>query len=246
MRITNLEGFLYKANEKHGDKYDYSEAIYVSAKTPLTIICRIHGSFNQIPNSHLAGSGCTKCGNARVYEHATRHRLTTEQFITKAKAVHGSKYDYSKVDYFRNSDDVIIACPVHGDFTQRPANHLCGKGCSQCNTPGFSKAKQGHVYLLVSNDSFKIGITNNKVEYRARQISRSQNRNFKVIDKVFLDGSACVEAETELLKWASSKGFYGPSTGDGFTETFFCGVEDISEALDVFTSICSKYEHYYS
>ncbi len=44
-------------------------------------------------------------------------KLTTEEFIAKAKAVHGDKYDYSKVDYKGNKDPVIIICPKHGEFS---------------------------------------------------------------------------------------------------------------------------------
>jgi hypothetical protein len=53
--------FILDAKKRHGDKYDYSLSEYVNAKTPLTIICRVHGEFQQGPNSHLNGSDCPKC-----------------------------------------------------------------------------------------------------------------------------------------------------------------------------------------
>lgn len=59
-------------------------------------------------------------------------RLTTEQFITKAMLIHGDKYDYSKVDYVNNSIKVIIICKEHGEFEQKPANHLKGANCRKC------------------------------------------------------------------------------------------------------------------
>ena len=43
-------------------------------------------------------------------------KLTTEVFIKKAHAVHGNKYDYSKVEYVNNESDVVIICPEHGEF----------------------------------------------------------------------------------------------------------------------------------
>ena len=58
--------------------------------------------------------------------------MTTEEFIQKAKAVHGDKYDYSKVEYVNAYAKVCIVCPVHGDFWQRPTNHLLGRGCTKC------------------------------------------------------------------------------------------------------------------
>ena len=43
-------------------------------------------------------------------------KLTTQEFIEKAKLVHGDKYDYSKVDYVNSQTKVCIICPIHGEF----------------------------------------------------------------------------------------------------------------------------------
>ena len=59
-------------------------------------------------------------------------KLTTEEFITKAREVHGDKYDYSKTVYNGAKSDVVITCPTHGDFTIKPYNHLAGTGCAEC------------------------------------------------------------------------------------------------------------------
>ena len=59
-------------------------------------------------------------------------KLTTEEFIKKAREVHGDKYDYSKVEYVNKKTKVIIICPVHGDFPQSPVNHIRGNGCPKC------------------------------------------------------------------------------------------------------------------
>lgn len=60
-------------------------------------------------------------------------KLTTEEFIEKAKLVHGDKYDYSKVEYVRNNVDAIITCPIHGKFKVYAESHLRSKcGCQKC------------------------------------------------------------------------------------------------------------------
>lgn len=46
----------------HGDRYDYSKAIYAGTKTKMTIICPVHGEFEQTYESHSYGKGCRKCG----------------------------------------------------------------------------------------------------------------------------------------------------------------------------------------
>lgn len=57
---------------------------------------------------------------------------TTEEFIKRAKEVHGDKYDYSKVNYIKSDIKVCIICPEHGEFWQQPAKHLHGCGCQEC------------------------------------------------------------------------------------------------------------------
>ena len=59
-------------------------------------------------------------------------KLTTEEFIAKAKKIHIEKYDYSKVEYVNSTTKVCIICPKHGEFWQTPAMHLYGEGCPKC------------------------------------------------------------------------------------------------------------------
>jgi hypothetical protein len=44
--LPDLESFIIKAKEVHGDKYDYSKVEYVNSSTDVTIICPIHGEFH--------------------------------------------------------------------------------------------------------------------------------------------------------------------------------------------------------
>ena len=61
-------------------------------------------------------------------------KLTTEEFIKRAREVHGDKYDYSKVEYVNALTPVVIICPKHGEFLQRPSHHTDGRGCKKCAT----------------------------------------------------------------------------------------------------------------
>ena len=124
MRKLTTEDFIKKAKEVHGDKYDYSKVVYKGNRTLVTIVCPIHGEFQQKPSNHLSGNGCPDCSGNK--------RLTTEDFIKKAREVHGDKYDYSKVKYVNTSTKVCIVCPEHGEFQQTPNDHLGGKGCPNC------------------------------------------------------------------------------------------------------------------
>jgi very-short-patch-repair endonuclease len=121
-----FEDFLQRGKEIHNNKYDYSKVEYINALTKVCIICPEHGEFWQTPNAHLnCKQGCQKCKGL--------YKKTTEEFITNAKKIHGDKYDYSKVEYNGNKIKVCIICPEHGEFWQRPNDHLKGCGCSKCN-----------------------------------------------------------------------------------------------------------------
>lgn len=61
-----------------------------------------------------------------------KQRLTTEQFIEKAKLVHGDKYDYSLVIYEKSNLHIKIICSIHGEFNQTPNCHLSNSGCDKC------------------------------------------------------------------------------------------------------------------
>ena len=59
-------------------------------------------------------------------------RITTEQFVAKAREIHGDKYDYSKVMYVNAKTKVCVTCKEHGDFWIRPYDLTRGKGCHTC------------------------------------------------------------------------------------------------------------------
>lgn len=130
-RQLTTEDFIIRAKEIHGNKYDYSKAIYKKYNEKVCIVCPIHGEFWQTPNEHLSGSGCLRCSYEK---RGNIKRGTKEAFIEKAKEIHGNKYDYSKVNYETENVKVCIICPKHGEFWQTPHSHLNGRGCPSCNT----------------------------------------------------------------------------------------------------------------
>ena len=166
-RSFSVFEFIDKARKIHGCKYDYSKVQYTNNHTKVCIICPEHGEFWQTPNSHLDGKGCPGCGKLTKRKKAS---LNKENFIERSIAVHGGKYDYSKVEYINNHTKVCIICPEHGEFWQTPNNHLNGCGCKKCygnntrnrcslNTESFVKKAikiHGNVY-----DYSKVNYVNN-------------------------------------------------------------------------------------
>lgn len=64
-------------------------------------------------------------------------KYTTQEFIDRAREVHGNKYGYDLVVYQTSKCHVSIRCHEHGTFKQIPARHLSGGGCHKC--AGVSK-----------------------------------------------------------------------------------------------------------
>lgn len=126
-RYTKCE-FVRLARKVHGDTYTYPGK-YLDGRTPMKLRCSKHGPFMQPPNSHLSGHGCRKCGDERTYEALFD---THDDFIKKARAVHGSKYTYPG-RYERVSKPITIICPKHGPFKQKPDSHTAGHGCERCS-----------------------------------------------------------------------------------------------------------------
>jgi hypothetical protein len=129
-RKMTTEEFIENASQIHGNIYNYSKTLYKKSIEKVIIICKEHGEFEQTPNRHLCGHGCQICAHKKI---SNSRKMTTEQFIENAKLIHVDKYDYSKVEYNINSENVIIICKKHGEFEQTPNGHLASKGCRECS-----------------------------------------------------------------------------------------------------------------
>ena len=196
-RRGSIESFIKKAKEIHGDKYNYDRVDYKDSNTRITIICPVHGEFEQIPARHLQGQGCPKCsGNIK---------LTTEEFIKRAREIHGDKYDYSKVNYKNNSTKVTIICSTHGEFEQKPANHLQGNGYPKC----------GGTTKLTSKEFIKKAkeIHGDKYNYDKVDYLNSRNKvtiicpihgDFEQVPFTHLQGSSCPKCSAEIRALGNS------------------------------------------
>jgi hypothetical protein len=117
------ELFIEQANIIHNNYYDYSKVVYTTSKEKIIITCKKHGDFLQTPSNHLTGNRCPKCGN---------NHITTNEFITKSKNIHGDKYDYSHTIFLTPTNKITIICKHHGEFSILPREHIKGGGCQKC------------------------------------------------------------------------------------------------------------------
>ncbi|MCD8206614.1 MAG: hypothetical protein LUD72_01610 [Bacteroidales bacterium] len=136
------ESFEAEARKIHGDKYGYEGVEYINAHTPIKIYCRTcEKHFTQFPTTHLGGAGCPACAAKRT---ASILSLTKEQFIERAREVHGDKFNYDDVVYVNNHTHITLVCPDCGaTWRIMPHNHLRGRGCPVCAQKKRGEAQRG-------------------------------------------------------------------------------------------------------
>ena len=120
----DFDKLIFEFNSVHDNKYDYSKIKYFNNYEKLVIICKKHGEFTQTQQNHIKGQGCPNCYGNKL--------LSFNEFINKSIIIHNNRYDYSKVKYINNRKKITILCKKHGEFEQKPSNHLNGYGCPIC------------------------------------------------------------------------------------------------------------------
>ena len=160
-KLSDSKTFIRKAKEVHKNKYNYSLTEYKRASEKIDIICSVHGPFSQIASSHLNGNGCSACA-------FDRKKSSLEDFMKKASAIHGIKYDYSNFIYCGANAKGDIKCVRHGIFEQAPKHHLSGAGCPSCK------------YLISKKE--KLWLDSKNVPIRQKNIKINENKKSIKVD----------------------------------------------------------------
>ena len=132
-------------------------------------------------------------------------KLTTAEFISKARLVHGDKYDYSKVEYIGTHTKVCVICPIHGAFLVIPCDHLHKHGCPHC-----AREKQKElVYGVGINDLL---YTRGTPSYQAwtSMLERCYSNKYQNKKNTYL---GCTVCEEWLLFSNFKKWFDNPENG---------------------------------
>lgn len=133
-RTWDTKRFVSASKERFGtEAFDYSVVECTSNHKPVTLRCIKHDLvFDTQPSNHLQSvTGCRLCG-------AENNMMSTSQFVSRAKDVHGNKYSYNRTLYVYNhgrghGPDVQIYCNTCKEyFWQRSFIHLSGSGCGCC------------------------------------------------------------------------------------------------------------------
>ena len=128
-------------------------------------------------------------------------KITTEEWIERAKSVHKDKYDYSLVKYKAAKKPVSIICNKCGNiFSQTPDNHVSNKrGCPRCAGKNLSLKERIDALKKVHGDRYDYSL----VEYTS---ARSKIKIICPLHGVFeqtydghLHGKGCLKCKNRNL-----------------------------------------------
>ncbi len=126
--VVTTDIFIERAIAFNGDRYCYKKTIYKSYRDKLIVTCKKHGDIEVFPSTHLKVMGGCKGCNFDNNPIAVKY----EDFLNRARAVHGDRYEYSPINYRGTKKKTDIVCSIHGLFTQTPESHMAGRGCNNC------------------------------------------------------------------------------------------------------------------
>lgn len=218
-RILTSSSFIERSKKVHNNFYDYSKVKYKNNISKVIITCTKHGDYEQQPQHHLNGNGCSKCS-------VDNSRDNISNFIKKANKVHFYKYDYTQSKYVSARVKIKIMCNFHGEFLQTPNSHLNGSGCPTCSKNGYKQNKKGIFYVFAVYTStnnilcYKFGITNTSIDKRKYYHEYVNKLTYQyVFSAEFLDGEIPLKMENYVKSNIKTRYVSKKVIPNGHTET---------------------------
>ena len=132
VEVKDINSFIKKAKEIHGDKYNYKTSKYISMFEKLDIYCnKCKKIFPQTPNDHIhKRNGCPIC---KINNLSDKFALEKDDFLKRAKKIHGDKYEYDLSNFVNSNTKIEVFCKIHNlKFEITPGKLLNGHGCYEC------------------------------------------------------------------------------------------------------------------
>lgn len=146
--LNNIEHFINKSIEIHGNIHDFSKVFYINVDTKVTLIDHEYGEYKITPYSHLKN----KVIHPQRKKHRNHQKLLNE-FIIQSKKIFGDIYDYSKItDYHGLNTMITLIDKNHGEFSISAYNHIKNKNghpkTRKITRRKNSKRKKSHYYEI--------------------------------------------------------------------------------------------------
>lgn len=133
-------------------------------------------------------------------------KLTLDDFITRAAMVHDGKYDYSSAEYVNACTKIKITCSIHGEFNQRAADHLNGRGCQKCGVDASKCSADDFVIKssIVHGYKYDYSLVNYEGVNKKVKIICPTHGEFQQKPKGHLSGNGCVNCWFESMRFTTS------------------------------------------
>jgi hypothetical protein len=126
-RVLTQDVFLKRCKKFHGEKYDYSKSKYINSNTKVEIICPDHGSFQQLPDDHCRGIGCSKCksshGERKIRKFLESRNIKFDEQVKFETCVNVRKLPF---DFYLYEYDVLIEYQGEQHFAPKSKNRMFG------------------------------------------------------------------------------------------------------------------------
>lgn len=138
--------FLTRAREAHGDTYDYSLVEFAGMRNKVTIICPVHGEFEQVAKHHVDGAGCRECGTESMTRKAKRPRPYRRKPKAEGTKQSGDVQPVVPARGERFGDILGVDGPVHAVCDPETAKVSFKRGGTHRMTPSvfLARAYEAH------------------------------------------------------------------------------------------------------
>ena len=142
--VRSFEQWAKELAIKYDNKYSYTRLVTRNNKPHIVGLCTTHGEFVTDASAHLGGKGGCKFCN--IASRATSATVTFEQFLAKAKKIHGDTYQYLTYTHGKRGapSKFTAICKTHGEFEQYCGHHLKGHKCAKC---GFEQTADSNRHV---------------------------------------------------------------------------------------------------
>lgn len=207
-----VETLIEKGKHVHNSYYNYDIDIikveYVAKDKPITLNCPLHGDFKQTFKSHLKGSRCPECVRR------SRIKITLDDFINKCNVIHNNKFDYSKTKLTQLSDEIIVICPMHGEYITNGYAHCLRKnGCYKCAKEASRVTLEEFIDRsnIIHNDRYDYSLITSDFRYNKKvKIICPIHNEFEQLAANHIKGGGCFmckesKGEKKIHEYLSSK-----------------------------------------
>lgn len=212
--VSNLESRKFFDIKREGKNVTYkcencSNDEYVNAGVCSGVFSSTWGNLKD------GGTSC-RCSVKPTWTSEQQEYRINKSFGNKAKFVRwDSGYLGIKSKFWAKCENHVEWKASASDVTNN------GSGCPLCAKTGYAEGLPGVLYVLSSENSTKLGITNISADNRTKYVSRKSKDTFEVIKEwIWEDGSIAPMIERKLL--TELREFYNnpAEKHHGYTECF--------------------------